>query len=290
MIDIIKEKLRSYAASNALEEENAVKEILQEIALYALWRGDFFDVALFQGGTSLRILHGLPRFSEDLDFLLRTPDAGFDWAPYLKILTEVVGQFGLKLDAQPRPRMDKAVREALLKDDSIASQLDLSFAGAGRPKTIKIKLEIDVNPPLGSGEARTYLDFPADYEVRHQDLASNFALKIHALLCRGFLKGRDWFDFSWYVSREITPNLGLLRNALLQAGPWAGDETITVDMPWVGKALSAAIARIDWKAAATDVARFLRPADLKSVQLWSERFFQAKLEKLASIGGRQASA
>lgn len=289
MIDIIKEKLRRYAASNALEEENAVKEILQEIALYALWRGDFFDVALFQGGTSLRILHGLPRFSEDLDFLLRTPDAGFDWAPYLKILTEVVGQFGLKLDAQPRPRMDKAVREALLKDDSIASQLDLSFAGAGRPKTIKIKLEIDVNPPLGSGEARTYLDFPADYEVRHQDLASNFALKIHALLCRGFLKGRDWFDFSWYVSREITPNLGLLRNALLQAGPWAGDETI-VDMPWVGEALSAAIARIDWKAAATDVARFLRPADLKSVELWSERFFQAKLEKLASIGGRQASA
>src|SRR3546814_2066680 len=88
--------------------------------------------------------------------------------------------------------MDKAVRQALLKNDSIASQLDLSFAGTGRPKTVRIKLEIDVNPPLGSGEATTYLDFPADYEVRHQDLASNFALKIHALLCRGFLKGRDW--------------------------------------------------------------------------------------------------
>src|SRR3546814_10281990 len=99
--------------------------------------------------------------------------------------------------------MDKAVRQALLKNDSIASQLDLSFAGTGRPTTVRIKLEIDVNPPLGSGEATTYLDFQADYEVRHQDLASNFALKIHALLCRGFLKGRDWFDFSWYVSRGV---------------------------------------------------------------------------------------
>jgi len=74
MIDIIKEKLGRYGATNALEEENALKEILQEIALYALWRADFFDCALFQGGTSLRILHGLPRFSEDLDFLLRVPN------------------------------------------------------------------------------------------------------------------------------------------------------------------------------------------------------------------------
>ncbi|MEO8723359.1 MAG: nucleotidyl transferase AbiEii/AbiGii toxin family protein, partial [Sphingobium sp.] len=167
-------------------------------------RADFFDCALFQGGTSLRILHGLPRFSEDLDFLLRSPDPDFDWSPYLTGMTEVFAQFGLKLEAQPKPRMDTAIRQALLKDDSIASQLDLSFAGTGRPKAIRIKLEIDVNPPAGSGEATSYLDFPADYEVRHQDLASNFALKIHALLCRGFLKGRDWFDFSWYVSRVLS--------------------------------------------------------------------------------------
>lgn len=283
MIGIIKEKLRQYAATNALEEENAIKEILQEIALYALWRGDFFDVALFQGGTSLRILHGLLRFSEDLDFLLRAPDASFDWSPYLKVLTNVVSQFGLKLDAQPRTRMDSAVRQALLKEDSIASQLDLSFAGTGRQKTIRIKLEIDINPPAGSGETTAYLDFPADYEVRHQDLPSNFALKIHALLCRGFLKGRDWFDFSWYVAKGVAPNIHLLRNALVQAGPWAGDEAMQIDMAWLEKALSAVIMQIDWKEAAEDVQRFLRPAELKSVELWSERFFQAKLEKLVSL-------
>lgn len=281
MIDIIAEKLRSYDAANAIEEENAVKEILQEIALYALWRGDFFDVALFQGGTSLRILHGLPRFSEDLDFLLREPDGGFDWTPYLKTLIEVFGQFGLKLNALPRTKMDTAIRQALIKNDSIASQLDLSFAGAGKPKTIRIKLEIDVNPPAGSGEASTYLDFPADYEVRHQDLPSNFTLKIHALLCRGFLKGRDWFDFSWYVAKGVAPNLPLLRTALVQAGPWAGDDHIAVDTVWLNEALGSTIAKIDWKAAADDVRRFLRPAELKSLDLWSERFFLAKLDRLA---------
>ncbi len=282
MIDLIKERLRRYAATNPLEEENAVKEILQEIALYALWRSDFFEVALFQGGTSLRILHGLPRFSEDLDFLLRTPNPDFDWSPYLATLTQVAAEFGVKLEAQPPARMDKAIHAALLKNDSIANQLDLSFAGQDRRKAIRIKLEIDVIPPLGSGEASSFLDFPLDYEVRHQDLPSNFALKIHALLCRGFLKGRDWFDFSWYVSRDIAPNLLLLRNALVQAGPWKGDETIPVDIAWLKAALSDAIARIDWKAAGDDVARFLRPAELRSVDMWSERFFASKLEKLAS--------
>lgn len=280
MIDMIKEKLRSYGATNALEEENAVKEIVQEIALYALWRADFFDCAMFQGGTSLRILHGLPRFSEDLDFLLRVPDPSFDWSAYLKGMTKVFAQFGLKLTAQPRPRMASTIREAVLKDDSIATQLDLSFAGSGHRRAIKIKLEIDINPPAGSGEATTYLDFPTDYEVRHQDLASNFALKIHALLCRGFLKGRDWFDFSWYVSRGVTPNLVLLQNALVQAGPWARDTSLRVDMPWLNDSLSTAIGSIAWKEAASDVERFLRPGDMKSVDLWSERFFLAKLNKL----------
>ena len=284
MIDIIREKLRRYDAANALEEGNAVKEILQEIALYALWRGDFFHAALFQGGTSLRILHGLPRFSEDLDFLLREPDPNFDWTPYLKTLTEVFGQFGLKLEALPKAKMDRAIRQALIKHDSLASQLDLTFASAGTPKAIRIKLEIDVNPPAGSGEASSYLDFPADHEVRHQDLASNFALKIHALLCRGFLKGRDWFDFSWYVAKGVAPNLPLLRSALIQAGPWAGEHHIAIDMPWLKAALSGAISRIDWKAAADDVQRFLRPAELKSLELWSERFFLAKLDRLSAEG------
>jgi hypothetical protein len=174
--------------------------------------------------------------------------------------------------------MDKAIREAVLKDDSIASQLDLNFAGS-RARTIKIKLEIDTNPPVGSGEEGTFLDFPADYEVRHQDLASNFALKIHALLCRPYLKGRDWFDFSWYITKNTAPNLPHLQAALAQAGPWQ-DDASALDAAWLQGKLASKIASIDWHLAASDVRRFLRPADAKSLDLWSERFFLAKLEKM----------
>src|SRR3546814_8875372 len=170
-------------SSDLVEEENATKEIIQEIALYALWRADFFDVALFQGDTSLRILHGLPRFSEDLDFLLRESDAAFQWSPYLTALVEIFAQFGLKLEAQPKEKMDWAVREAVLTEDPIASQLNLRFAGSNRPRAIKIKLEIDTNPPAGSGEAKTCLDFPADYEWRPHDLPSKFDPKVQALPC-----------------------------------------------------------------------------------------------------------
>ena len=281
MIEMLQKKLRDYGATNAVEEENATKEIIQEIVLYALWRAHFFDVALFQAGPSLRILHALPRFSEDLDFLLRVPDPDFQWSPYLSALVEIFAQFGLKLEAQPKDKMDRAVREAILKDDSIASQLNLSYAGSGRAKTIRIKLEIDTNPPAGSGEATTFLDFPADYEVRHQDLESNFALKIHALLCRPYLKGRDWFDFSWYVANGVYPNLSLLGAAILQAGPWQDQRDLHVDGEWLVAALKARITSIDWRAATADVNRFLRPAEAKSLSLWSERFFQSKLDQLA---------
>jgi Nucleotidyl transferase AbiEii toxin, Type IV TA system len=282
MIELIREKLRSYSATNALAEENAIKEILQEIALYGLWRSDFFEIALFQGGTSLRILHSLPRFSEDLDFMLRTPDPSFDWTPFLAVLREVFAEYGLKLDARPRAGMDGAVRQAVLKDHSIANQLDLTFAGPGRRKAITIKLEIDTNPPTHSGEAARFLDFPADHQVRHQDLPSNFALKIHALLCRGYLKGRDWYDFSWYVSKGVSPNLQHLGAALVQAGPWAGQGDLKIDKGWLEEALRTTIASIDWKEATADVARFLRPSEAKSLALWDERFFLAKLSKMVT--------
>src|SRR3546814_15462557 len=100
-----------------------------EIALYALWRADFFDVALFQGDTRLRILHGLPRFSEDLDFLFRESDAAFQWSPYLTALVEIFAQFGLKLEANPKEKMDWAVREACLKVNPIATHDQRHFGG-----------------------------------------------------------------------------------------------------------------------------------------------------------------
>jgi len=167
MNEIIQTRLASYNAANAVEEENATKEIIQEIALYGLWRAKFFDVAAFQGGTSLRILHKLPRFSEDLDFMLLTPDAGFDWSPYLSVLTATFEEYGLHPEAASKDQMDKRIRNAVINDSSVANQLDLSFGRRDARKKLKIKLEIDVEPPTHSINAYTYLDFPVDYEVRH---------------------------------------------------------------------------------------------------------------------------
>lgn len=228
----------------------------------------------------MRILHGLTRFSEDLDFMLRLPDPDFDWTRYLEPLLQTFAEFGLQSEALPRGRMNKRIRQAIIKDSSVVSQIDLTFADKTPNKKLKIKLEIDVEPPQHTGEAQTFLDFPFDHQVRHQDLESNFALKIHAILCRGFLKGRDWYDFSWYVSRGTFPNLPHLQAALEQFGPWSGTSDLVVDTDWLTRNPGAVINTIYWKIAADDVQRFLRPAATKSLSLWSKSFFNVKLEKL----------
>jgi hypothetical protein len=281
MIEIIQQKLDSYHVSNPVEEEQATKEIMQEIALYGLWRAGFFEVAAFQGGTSLRILYRLPRFSDDLDFMLQMPDAQFDWSDYLTRLLECFEEYGLRSEALPKGSMDRAVRTAVLKNNSFVNQLNLQFYKGHADRKITIKLELDANPPAGSVFNFSYLDFPADFEVCHQDLPSNFALKIHALLCRPYLKGRDWYDLTWYIRQGVSPNLPHLRKALIQYGPWEGRNNLVIDEDWVRAELQKKIDSIEWSEATADVAPFLKLSEQESLRLWDARFFSAKLKKLA---------
>lgn len=279
MINIIEDRLAAYGAVNSLEEENAVKEVLQEIALYGLWRGGFFERAAFQGGTSLRILYGMNRFSEDLDFILKKGDPHFDWQPFLNSMTGCFEEFGLEPEVADRSRMDQRIQKAMLKDNSIGRQLNLRFYRDFPARKQKIKLEIDIEPPDHSGFDYRYLDFPLDFEVCHQDLVSNLALKIHALLCRPYVKGRDWYDFIWYVKTGVFPNLAHLQSALYQWGPWQG-QALTVDRHWLATALGERIAAVDWKEAAADVERFLTLQEQHSLKLWGVRFFNAKVAKM----------
>ena len=279
MIELIQERLASYNAANQLEEEYAVKEILQDIALYGLWRAGFFDIAAFQGGTCLRIVHGMGRFSEDIDFILKQPDPDFSWPVYLQGMVQCFEEFGLKSEILDKSRMDQRIKKAQIKDNSICHQLNLSFFRENPAKKQTIKLEIDVDPPENSGFAYRYLDFPLDFEVCHQDLNSNFSLKIHALLCRPYVKGRDWYDFNWYVKQRVKPNLAHLQAALVQWGPWAGQE-IKIDLKWLKQKLTEKIGRIDWQDAAMDVERFLRLQEQHSLKLWSVAFFLHKVEQL----------
>ena len=277
MIELIQKKIIEFKVKNHLEEDHAIREILQELALYGLWRAGFFDVAAFQGGTSLRILHGMPRFSEDLDFILKTPDLSFSWSKYLSGMLACFAEFGLKSEILNKEKMDQRIKKALIKDNSIGKQLNLSFYRTNPKRKQKIKLEIDVDPPSNSYFENSFLDFPLDFEVCHQDLASNFALKIHAMLCRPYLKGRDWYDFSWYVKNKIQPNLPLLQAALYQWGPWK-DQEMKVDINWLKSKLTEKILKINWQDAVKDVERFLSTQEQYSLKLWSAKFFIHKTE------------
>lgn len=279
LIDLIKEKLEEYKTEDPLQKQYAVKEILQEIALYGLWRTGFFESAAFQGGTSLRILHGMPRFSEDLDFILKHPDSGFEWSAYLDGMVACFKEFGLTVDVLDKSRMDQRIKKALLKNDSTGLQLNLKFS-RDRPQRIqKIKFEIDVNPPDHSLFEYTYLDFPLDFEICNQDLSSNFALKLHAILCRPYVKGRDWYDFNWYIKKHVPPNLRHLESALDQWGPWK-NQGKKVDSKWLKNELITKTDTIDWKAAAEDVKAFIRPVEQHSLNLWTEKYFKYKINQL----------
>jgi predicted nucleotidyltransferase component of viral defense system len=279
-IEIIQQKLLDYNCKSILDQENALKEIAQEIVLMALSRAGFFRVAAFQGGTCLRILYGLERFSEDLDFVLENPDKKFDWEIYIRNMAEEFSAYGFSLEVINRNKLDKAIRVAFLKADSEGGILVIKDSRSNRPR-LNIKLEIDVNPPHGSTYELKYLDFPLAYSVLSQDLSSLFASKSHALLCRPYTKGRDWYDFSWYVARKAIVNFSLLQYAVNQSGPWK-NQNIIVTPKWYLKELRSKIKEIDWEKAKIDVERFLRPKELDTLGLWSTGFFLSRLDKLES--------
>ena len=279
MIELLQERLARYKAPDALAEEQALKEILQELILYALWRNGFFDVAAFQGGTSLRILYELPRFSEDMDFILIKPDESFEWHSVLPGVEQVLLEFGVTVEMTDRRESEGAVRRAMLKNDSLGGMLELGFEDDAPRRKLRVKLEIDTNPPAGSSWERHFHDFPTDFLVISQDLSSNFALKMHALLCRPCLKGRDWFDYLWYVRRGVAVNLGHLEHAIEQYGPWAG-EGVRVDAAWLKQALARKIDEIDWTRAAADVEPFLAETERHSLELWSRELFMDRVGRL----------
>lgn len=279
-ISVIEERIKDYKPTNKEDELNAFKEIVQEITLSALSRAEFFKRAAFQGGTCLRIVHGLNRFSEDLDFVLYHEDAEFQWNAFFHEMELEFSGYGLQLEVKDRSKVNDAVKKAFLKEHSFGKVLKLIYERTRfDTQVVNIKLEIDTNPPMASAYETKVIGFPEPFSIVVQDLPSLFAGKMHALLCREYVKGRDWFDFVWYVSKHPEINLSLLKNALFQQGPWKG-KAIEVDMKWVKKNLAAKIQAIDWEEAKRDIRPFLRAHQLRSIDLWNEVFF---LEALASM-------
>jgi hypothetical protein len=281
-VEIIQERLATYNCNSTIEEDQALREITQEIILAGLGRTDFFRQAGFQGGTCLRIFHSLNRFSEDMDFALIKPDAAFALPPFLEQVRVELEAFGYALEIEDRSRIGASVQQAFVKDESVGKLLHLNY----RPRTgpmrkLRIKLEVDTNPPAGSSYEMPVLDYPFPSAVRVFDLPSLFAGKIHALLCRNYLKGRDWYDFIWYTARKTPINHVLLSAALDQQGPWQGKHPAT-DNAWCVEALGTAINALDWKQARQDVQRFVKPRELPSLELWTRDYFLQQCRKIGS--------
>lgn len=275
----IEQMLKNYRIENIYDQKNAMKEIMQEIVLCGLSRAGFFQKAAFYGGTALQIFYGLDRFSEDLDFSLITADPDFDLTVYFPVLEKEVRAFGLHVTIQEKEKTKESnIRSAFLKGNTKEHLLlfyaDEDLAGSvARSELIKIKFEVDINPPEYAGFEHKYRLLPTPYEVNLYDMPSLFAGKIHAVLCRAWksrIKGRDLYDYVFYLSRGSAVNQKHLQARLLQSGFISEDMECT--LPELRHMLYERFDTIDFRQAKQDVEPFIR--DTASLNMWNAGFFK----------------
>ena len=269
----IETMLARYSFASNEDKLRALREILQETALLGLWRGKFFEHAAFYGGTALRVLYGLDRFSEDLDFSLLKPDPDFRLEPYCGFIKAELRAFGFTAELEVKKKAAGGqVKSAFLKADTLEQLLVIGMEGeSGLPLT-KIKIEIDTDPPLlFKTEARALLN-PIAFSVKVFAPSSLFAGKMHALLYRGWktrVKGRDWYDFVWFAGRRTPVDLRHLEQRMRQSGDWDKDGPLTEDA--FRELLSRHIDQVNIAQAKEDVVRFLPSPE--AAASWSKDFF-----------------
>lgn len=278
--------LERYKCETRQDYENALKEIIQEVALLGLWRAKFFQHAAFYGGTALRILYGLDRFSEDIVFSLLTPNRDFQLAPYLNAIGTELSAMNFNVEISQKAKIIQTpiesafikagTKEHLLKievPDEIADRI-------AKNDRIKIKFEVDTDPPGGfETEAKTLLQ-PIAFSVNTYKQPDLFAGKTHAILQRarqsGRIKGRDYYDFVWYVGRNTPVHLNHLEQRLRQTGSWTKDQAMTqADLLSL---LEKQFSKLDVELARRDILPFIK--DPGAVQIWSNEFFLSLLPGL----------
>ena len=280
MTSAIQSMLERYKCNNTDDYKNALKEIIQEVALCGLSRSNFFKNAAFYGGSALRIFYGLDRFSEDLDFSLCNPDKNFSLDSYFSYLNDELSSCGFSLTVEQKEKSKKTdIQSAFIKGETLIQLLKITpikppVAGISENELIKIKFEVDTNPPNGATYETKYSLLPIPFAVKMYDENSLFAGKLHAVLCRAWnnrVKGRDFYDLVWYLSRKTKPNLNHLQKRLEQSGRWNPSKKLTSSQ--LKQLLYERFESIDFEAAKKDVAPFI--ADLRKLDLWSHDFFMS---------------
>ncbi|MDC0980097.1 nucleotidyl transferase AbiEii/AbiGii toxin family protein [Bdellovibrionales bacterium] len=264
---------------------NLYKELLQHIFLCELSKTEFFSHVAFHGGTCLRIIDKIDRFSEDLDFTLIKKETPSD--KLVQILDSAVQNLtskGINFEIKHN-QINNNTQKIWLKESQIVKEfLSENPKYALQNGKIKIKIEIDIAPPSGSTYEPGPIDFPESYKIVIQDHRSSFSGKLHAVLCRAFfqntttyIKGRDFFDLDWYLSQKIQPNYELLKNALYLAGPYRGQD-LKIDQSWLYNELHNKLDTLDWNSAQKDMLPFLLSMSAKDLEKMLNR--ESMLEKL----------
>lgn len=288
MMSSIQSMMERYQPQNAEAYRNALKEIVQEIALHGMSKSGFFQEGAFYGGTALRIFYGLHRFSEDMDFSLVHPNPSFALSDYLPAVEEELSAVGLKMRVEQKNKTKVTdIQSAFIKGGTLIQIISIQqtdevlIPGIHKQEQLKIKLEVDTNPPPGAGFELRYALHPVPYVVRLYDKPSLFAGKIHAVLCRNWarrIKGRDLYDYVWYLSQDTPVNLFHLQKRLEQSDRWDSSKQLalqdTKDM------LKERFSQLDFEAAKKDVIPFL--SDASELDLWNAGFFQAITENLTA--------
>ena len=288
MSAVIEQMLKNYHVENIYDRKNAMKEIMQEIVLCGLSRAGFFKKAAFYGGTALRIFYGLDRFSEDLDFSLEAEELDFDLGSYFPVLEKEVKSFGLNVEIQEKAKTkESTIRSAFLKGSTKEHLLlfyaDEKVAGSvSRHETVRIKFEVDVNPPAYATFEHKYRLLPVPYEVKMYDMPSLFAGKIHAVICRAWqsrIKGRDLYDYIFYLSRGAAVNQKHLRERLIDSKYITADADCSLNE--TKKMLAERFDSIDYVQARRDVEPFIH--DTSVLDAWSSEFFRQITDRLTAI-------
>ena len=265
MNNIIEQMLYKYDIKNTNDEINALKEIIQEIVLSGLSRGNFFNEAAFYGGTALRIFYNLDRFSEDLDFALLEPNKDFDISKYFNYIQKELKAYGINLNITTKEKsFDSNITSAFLKGDTL--ELILKFFPSDEEhkynqilKNLKIKLEVDINPPMGATYEDKYKLLPSPHQIKLYDKESLFAGKIHAILCRGWnnrVKGRDLYDYIFFLASDTKVNIELLKNKLIESNYIIEKEKF--DINELKKIIINKFEKIDYTKAVEDVKPFIK--------------------------------
>lgn len=273
---MIKDWIASYQPQNEEETLSALREIMQEIALSGLARTDFFKTAAFYGGTALRIFYGLDRYSEDLDFSLLKADNDFSLEPYYNSIQKEFEGLGMNVSLRNKIKTKKtAIESAFLKTETLWEELILedivAQEGIKSNKNIKIKIEVDRQPPMGFQTEEKLLLRPYSFYVKCFDLPSLFAGKMHALLFRKWqnrVKGRDWYDFEWYVRKGVPLNLSHFLQRAKDTDDWTKK---TISKTAFQKLLKGKIESTAIENIKKDVRPFVK--DTRQLDIWNQKYF-----------------